>query len=804
MAKKQRTKKNKIIKLNTAAASERASRTVLQRTGILMVLCGIIMFIPLIATLYDLMIVQHDYFQQLAINNQTRTTPLTADRGVIYDRNMNILASSATVETIFIDPNAMQAAEKKQLQRKEDGKTYNAQQNVDFIARGLSEILNVEASFVREQAADTSKYYKVIRRKVSEELAQQVRAFINENDLTGIHLETDSQRYYPYGSLGAQILGFVRSDNVGAEGLESYYDATLTGNGGAIVTTKGNLGTEMLFSYEKYYDAADGNSLVLTEDVTVQYYLEKNLEEATEKYTVLNGAFGIVMNAKTGEILAMATLGSFDPNNYQEIYDDETRALLDDQYADAMRMNEDSQGFKDAIAAYNAAVATARLKQWRNRCVSDGYEPGSTFKPITLAIGLDCGAISLNDTYFCDGHEDFAGRDQTVDCWKTIGHGQQTTIESLGNSCNIAFSAMGVRIGGTTFYDYVKAFGFTERTGVDMPGEAAGIFFSRDHLDYSLNGHSTASLISASFGQTFRITPIQLVRAISAAVNGGYLLEPYIVKEVQDAEGNTVQKTETTVLRQVISEETSAIMRQALEYVVSGGTAKGASVPGYRVGGKTGTSEKIDVFDEDGNRTEDKIVSFIGVAPMEDPEYVVLVALDTPSRETGLYISGGQMAAPTVGNVFADILPYLGVEPNYDDEDLDLITLAVPDLTGKTEAEASSALSDMSFTYRRVGSGATVTAQIPAPGAMIPGKSQVILYFGEEPPTDKVEVPDFSDMTLVSANQFAIKHGLYMLITGVNQDAWNVVATYQDIPAGTLVDRGTTITVEFTDITVDD
>lgn len=803
MASKRR-RKNNVIKLKTAAASGRASRTVLQRTAVLMVVCGVIMFIPLIATLYKLMIVEHDHYQQMAINNQTRTTLLSADRGVIYDRNMNILASSATVETIFIDPNAMQAAEKKQLNRKENGKTYNAQQNVDFIARGLAEILNVEPSFVREQAADTSKYYKVIRRKVSEEIAQKVRSFINENELVGIHLETDSQRYYPYGSLGAQILGFVRSDNVGAEGLEAYYDATLTGNGGAIVTTKGNLGSEMLFNYEKYYDAADGSSLVLTQDVTVQYYLEKNLEQAMEKYVVENGAFGVVMNAKNGEILAMATLGSFDPNNYQEIYDDHTRAVLDDQYADAMRLNAETQAHKDALAAYNAAVATARLKQWRNRCVSDGYEPGSTFKPITLAMGLDSGVISLDDTYYCDGAEDYAGRKQTVNCWKAAGHGQQSTVESLGNSCNIAFSSMGIKIGGATFYDYVKAFGFMERTGVDMPGEASGLFFGREEFDPKLNGGTTASLISASFGQTFRITPLQLVRAISATVNGGYLLEPHIVKEVQDAEGNTIKKTETTVIRQVISEETSAMMREALEHVVAGGTAKGASVPGYRIGGKTGTSEKIDVFDENGQRTEDKIVSFIGVAPMEDPEYVVLVALDTPSRSTGLYISGGQMAAPTVGKVFADILPYLGVEPNYDDDDLDLITLSVPDVTGKTEAEASASLNEKSFTYRRVGSGTTVTDQVPTPGAMIPGKSQVILYFGENAPADKIQVPDFSDMTLVAAQNRAKQNGLYMLVTGVNQDAWNVVITHQSIPAGTMVDRGTTITVEFTDTTADD
>ncbi len=779
---------------------EWANRTVLVRTKVLMIVCGVLLFLPLIATLYQLMIVEHDKYEERAINNQTRTTTLSAARGIIYDRNMNILASSASVETVFVDPNAMKRAEEEQQKKKEAGKEYNAQQNIDFIAKGLSEILDVESSFVREQASDITKYYKVIQRKVSEEVAQEVREFINEYDLTGIHLESDSRRYYPYSSLSAQILGFVRSDNVGAEGLEAYYDDTLTGNAGAIVRTKGNLGSEMLYSYEKYYDAADGCSLVLTTDVTVGYFLEKNLEEAMAKYSVENGAFGIVMNVRTGEILAMSTLGSFDPNNYQEIYDDGLRALLDEQYGEAMHLDEESQAFRDAIASYNAAVSTARLKQWRNRCVSDGYEPGSTFKPITLATGLDSGAVTLNDSYYCDGAEDFKGREQTVHCWKHEGHGMQTTVESLGNSCNIAFSHMGLRVGGDTFYDYVKAFGFMERTGIDLPGEASGLFYGRSDL----NGASTAALIASSWGQSFRITPIQLVRAISATVNGGYLVEPYIVKEVQDSEGNTLQKNETTILRQVISEETSATMREALEYVVSDGTAKSAKVPGYRIGGKTGTSEKLDVYDENGKPTEDKMVSFIGVAPMEDPEYVVLVVLDTPSRSTGLYISGGQMAAPTVGNIFGDILPYLGVEPDYADDELNLVNLAVPDLTGKTELEAQKILGDVSFGYRRVGTGTEVTDQIPAPGSMIPGKSQVVLYFGQEKPTEKVSVPDFSNMTLVYANNYAAQSGLYMLITGVNQDAWNVQATYQDIPAGTLVDRGTTVTVEFTDITADD
>ena len=328
MARRPRSMKRK--KKQAGTARERANRTILQRMLVLMILCGVILFIPLIANLYQIMIVDHDFYEEKAIDNQTRSTTLTASRGLIYDRNMNIMASSATVETIFLDPNAIQREIKEQEKNKEDGKPYNSAVSVDFIARSLSEILDVDAEFVKEQAADTAYYYKVVKRKVPEETAQKVREFINENDLTGlINLETDAQRYYPYGALAGQVMGFVRSDNVGSEGLEAYYDDTLTGNAGAIITTKGNDGSEMLYTYEKYYDASNGNSLVLTLDSTVQYYLEKNLEEAIAKYAVKNGAFGIVMDVNTGEILGMATLGSYDPNNYLEIYDEETREELE-------------------------------------------------------------------------------------------------------------------------------------------------------------------------------------------------------------------------------------------------------------------------------------------------------------------------------------------------------------------------------------------------------------------------------------------------------------------------------------------
>lgn len=801
MAQKPRWTKKK--KKQAGTARERANRTILGRTFTLMILCGIVLFIPLLVTLYKLMIVDHDFYEEKAIQNQTRSTRLTASRGMIYDRNMNILASSSTVETIYLDPNAIQLRIESENEKREKGKPYNASVSVDFIARGLSEILDVDADFVREQAADTAYYYKIIKRKVSEEVAQKVRDFINENDLSGlINLEVDSQRYYPYASLAAQLMGFVSSDNVGSEGLEAYYDSALTGNSGEIITTKGNNGSEMLYNYEKYYDASDGNSLVLTIDTTVQYYLEKNLEEAIAKYDVKNGAFGIIMNVNTGEVLAMATLGSYDPNNYLEIYNDTLRNELENDYLNAIQLDKDSSAYAGAISDYNNAVAAARLSQWRNRCVSDGYEPGSTFKLITLAAGLDSGAVKETDHFVCNGtgHK-FYGRDQEVDCWKKVGHGDITTIEALAGSCNPSFATIGMRMGGETFYEYVEAFGFLEKTGIDLPGESKGLFFN--HADY-VNPDTTASLISSSFGQTFRITPIQLVRAVSAVVNGGYLLQPYIVREIQDSEGNTVQRTETKILRQVISEETSATMREMMEYVVTDGTASKAKVPGYRVGGKTGTSEKIDVFDEDGNRTEDKICSFIGVVPIDDPQYVVLVALDSPSQDTGLLIGGGAMAAPTVSSILTDVLPYLGINPDISDDDLNLITLSVPDVTGMTEAEAAAALSEKSFTYRKVGEGAIVMGQIPAAGTAIPGKSEVILYFSQEAPDTTVEVPDFTGMTLVAANNQATSSGLYMLVTGVNQDAYNVTATYQNPAAGTEVPIGTTVTVEFTDYTAQD
>ena len=774
--------------------NQRANRTILRRTLVLMVLCGIVAFVPLIGTLYHLMITEHDYYNEKAIKNQTRSTNLTATRGVIYDANMNVLASSSTVETVFIDPNEIA----EQMKQPENSNL------LDQIARGLGEILDVEPSFVYEQAADKQYRYKVIKRKISEELADEVRAFISENSITGVYLETDLKRYYPNSSLAAQALGFVSSDNNGSEGLEAYYNEELSGTAGKVVTSKGNYGSEMLYTYEKYYDASDGSSLITTIDSTVQAYVEKNLQNAIDKYDIKNGAFCIVMDVNTGEIKAMATLGSYDPNNYLEIYDDTTALLLENERAAALALPEASAAYEAAIETYKQDVAAARMAQWRNRCVSDGYEPGSTFKLITLASALDSGAVTLNDSFYCGGQEKFTGREQILNCWKSAGHGAQTTAQALGNSCNIAFGHIGLRMGGDTFYDYLKSFGVMEKTGVDLPGEASGLFYERKYLNDPAN-YGTSYLITSSFGQSFRITPMQLVRAVAAIVNGGYVLEPYIVSEVVDADGNTVEKNEKTVLRQAISQQTSETMRTLMEQVVTEGTASAARTPGYRVGGKTGTSEKLDEYDENGQQVKDKIVSFVGVAPIDDPKYVVLVALDTPAYSEnsekytvhGMYISGGLMAAPTVRDIFLDILPYLGVEPDYGSEDIRGVNFTVPDVIGMDETEAGELLAEKTITYRVVGSGSVVTDQLPVAGSQVPGNSQIILYMGAEKQATRVEVPDFIGCSVADVNYLASNAGLYVQAKGTDRTDVYVLAAYQDIDPGTEVDRGTTITVEF-------
>ena len=606
---------------------------------------GTLAFFPIAARLVQLTVVDYGYYTAKALNNQTRSTAVLTERGMIYDRNMNVLAVSRSVEHVYLDPQELK----------------QARVDLEKLSRFLGERLGKEPQWILEQAKDTRRRYKQVASGISTETADEIRGYILEKNISGVHLEPSVRRSYPFGDLASQVIGFTNLSGQGSEGIEAAYDAFLSGPMARVLTTKGSNEMDMPFSYENLVVPRESCNLILTLDTTVQSCLENRLREAIAKYDVQNGAFGLVMNCKTGEILAMATLGGYDPNDYQRVADEKTAGELEALEAEYRSFPENSEEYIRGRQAYTDLLTQARLKQWRNRVISDGYEPGSTFKVLTMAAALDCGAIDLNTHFYCRGAERIQGRAQLLHCWRAAGHGAEQTPQALQNSCNLAFAHIALKLGGERFYDYVKRFGILEKTGIDLAGESKGIFFDKA-LVTNTDKWGTASLTSGSFGQTFKITPLQLVRAIASVVNGGELVEPYMVSEVQDAKGNVVYRQEPTVTRRTVKEETSEMMRTLIRSVVTEGTAKNADVAGFAIGGKTGTSEKIDVFDDKGQRVLDKIVSFVGIATMDDPEYIVLAALDTPSRATGIYISGGVMAAPTVGAILADILPYLGVK----------------------------------------------------------------------------------------------------------------------------------------------
>jgi len=466
-----------------------------RRILLVMAVLGLLAFLPAALRLYQLMITNYDHYASLALRNQTRSTTVSARRGDIYDCNMNILATSVSVENVYLDPHELK----------------QAKENIPEIAVFLGGLLEKDPTWIQQRAADTKMRYKQVGAYIDEETAGKIRSYINEKDISGIHLEPASKRLYPFGTLAAQVIGFTNAGGDGSEGVEAAYDRYLTGDAGKVITTKGNNEMDMPFSYENYIASRQGASVVLTLDTTVQSCLEKQMEAAIARYDVRNGAFGLVMNCKTGEILAMATLGSYDPNNYQEITDEKTAQQLQQLQSVYLSHPEGSEAYRSGKTAYTEALNTARLKQWRNRVLSDGYEPGSTFKVLTMAAALDCGAIDLNTSFHCSGSEQIPGRAQLLHCWRSQGHGAEQTPQALQNSCNIAFAHIALKLGGETFYSYIEKFGVLEKTGIDLSGESKGIFFDKS-LVTDTDKWGTASLTSGSFGQTFKITPLQLVR----------------------------------------------------------------------------------------------------------------------------------------------------------------------------------------------------------------------------------------------------------------------------------------------------
>ena len=737
----------------------RANRIIQTRSFVLMILMGVVMFVLLFFRLFDLQITRHEELQGKAVNQQTRRTVVTANRGTIYDAGGNILAISSSAETIILSPleidNAVNDTENPVSWTKES------------LAAGLAEILGKDASAIRKRMDNVKSQYEVIQLRADEDTAAKVRSYVDENEIAGVHLVADTKRYYPYGSLAAQVIGFVGDENTGLYGLEAYYEKELEGQSGLVISSKDQAENDMLYTYEQYFAAKNGSDLTLTLDTTIQYYLEKGIESMVDKFSAANGASGIVMDAKTGGILAMASYPNYDLNDFLTVSD---------------------QTLQERIERGESTVADMQLLQWRNKALNDTYEPGSTFKILTLSAALEEGVVDKTTTVNCGGSVNISG--YTIHCSNKNGHGLQTLVQSVGNSCNPAFINYGLRIGSEKFYEYMRSFGLMNTTGIDLGGEAVGVFAADSSF-------TQLDLACYAFGQNFTVTPLALIAAQAACINGGYLHTPYLVERITDSDGNVTYRHDNTPVRQVISEQTSATVRECLEYVVASGTGKNGQVAGYRIGGKTGTADK--------GQTGDVVVSFLCFAPADDPQVIMLITMDTPSRATGTYVSGGNMVAPTASTVMAEILPYLGVEPSYSAEELLGMDTTVPNVIGMSVEEAKAKLKDRALSYKIVGDGETITDQTPAGGAIIPGKSSVILYVGEEKSTDKCVVPHLIGKTPSEANTTATAAGLLIRFSGTTgSESSSVRVLSQSIDEGTEVEAGTVITVQLGDTSVTD
>ena len=737
----------------------RANRVIQSRTFVLMLIMGILMFVLLFFRLYDLQITRHEELQGKAVSQQTRRTVVTASRGTIYDASGNILAISASAETIILSP--------LEIDQAVNSKTTPVSWTKDSLAAGLADILGKDAASIRKRMENTESQYEVIQLRAEEDVAAKVRAYVDENDIVGVHLVADSKRYYPYGSLAAQVIGFVGTENTGLYGLEAYYEEELEGQSGLVISAKDKAENDMLYTYEQYFAAKDGGDLTLTLDATIQYYLEKGMESMLDKFSAANGAAGVVLNAKTGGIMAMASYPNYDLNDFSTVQD---KTLL------------------ERIERKESTLADMQLLQWRNKALNDTYEPGSTFKILTLAAALEEGVVDKTTTVNCGGSVNISG--YTIHCSNKNGHGLQTLVQSVGNSCNPAFINYGLRIGNEKFYEYMRSFGLMNTTGIDLGGEAVGVFAADSSF-------TQLDLACYAFGQNFTVTPLTLISAQAACVNGGYLHTPYLVERITDSDGNVTYRHDSTPVRQVISEQTSATVRECLEYVVASGTGKNGQVAGYRIGGKTGTADK--------GQTGDVVVSFLCFAPADDPQVIMLITMDTPSRATGTYVSGGNMVAPTASTVMAEILPYLGIEPSYSAEELLGMDTTVPNVIGSTVEQAKEKLKERALSYKIVGDGDTITDQTPAGGAIIPGKSTVILYASAAKPTDKCVVPHLLGKTPSEANTAATAAGLLIRFSGTTGSESSAIRVLsQSIDEGTEVDAGTVITVQLGDTSVTD
>lgn len=713
--------------------------------------CGFLLL--LIGNLFWLQIINGEEYRLKAERNQLSDTIVTANRGTIYDSNMKVLAQSASAWLVYVNPSKIETEEQKTML-------------IDYFTENFD--LNRET--VEKKLNRSQSGYEKIIGQITNEQKDKLRQFISDNtkkykinQIVGI--DPDTKRYYPLGSFASTVLGFTGSEDTGRAGIELKYNTELTGQAGRIITAQNALAGDMPNDYETIYDAQQGYSLQLTVDEVIQYYLEQQLVQSIEE-TQAKYAYGIVMDVETGAILGMATMPDYDLNSPYSI---KSNAVL-----------EEIAALEDAKEKQQAE-SNALYAQWRNRAISDSYEPGSVFKLFVAAAALEEGVISPSSTYSCSGSVKVANYYQH--CFNHKAHGSITVAEALPYSCNTFFITTGQKLGKETFSEYFDAFGFTEKTGIDLPSEATPV---AGKTYYPVEKMGIAELSSASFGQTFQATPIQMITAVASLGNGGKLMTPYIVSKVLDEDGNIVSETEPTVKRQVVSEATADLMCQFMEEVVVWGTAKNAYVAGYHIAGKTGTSEKIGSADKTQN-----IASFAGFAPANDPKIAVLIAVDEPMQGS----TGGTAAAPIAGRIFENILAYLNIDPQYSDEELAKATVTAPNLVGVSVDTVKSKATG--FTVKVVGNGTEVVSQIPSQNQSMPKGGIIVVYTEENAERQTATVPDLTGLTMAEANRIAINAGFNIKIAGTTQGAGAVVSYKQSVAKDTTAEIGTVITVYF-------
>ena len=755
----------------------------MKRRMFLVVLTLIVVAAGYICTvIYNTAVVKSEYYRSKANSQQLSSYTITANRGTIYDRSGKILAQSTTVWDVVLSPKAIAEDDEKRIESGKEPVT-------ELICKNLARILGVDQKHIEEGCRNFKNEYFIVKKKVEKDVYDKVQKFITDNKLAPytVNLMESSKRYYPNDSLASSIIGFTNYDNEGVYGLEAYYDDYLQGTDGLIVMAKDAKGNAMPYDYENRYEASDGNDVYLTIDSTVQYYLEKNLESAVKQHKAANRATGIIMNAKTGAVIAMATAPGYDLNNPSKLSekDEAELAELHDQLVlDYAAGSMTDQKAIDELIEQELEDKRAAMRelQWKNKAVSELYFPGSVFKVITCASALEEEVISLDSTFQCLGA--YVVEDTTIHCWTLGGHGTLPLQDAITASCNPAFIQIGLRLGRRMFCNYFTAFGFTEKTGIDLPGEASPLF-----VPYNRMGN--VELASSSFGQTNKITAIQMICAYNAAINGGYLLTPHVVDKIVDAGGNVVKTKETTVKRQVISGETSALMRQITENIVTYNGGSNAYIAGYRIGGKSGTSQKLDEYP---NYAMRYVGSFCAFTPADDPEYIMLVCVDEPLG--GKYY-GSMVAAPVVSAVFSECLEYLGVYPQYTAEELEMQNTTVPYVYGSSSLDAITSINTRGLKYEVIGDeNAKVDYTVPAAASPIPKNGTVIIYMqGASEKT--VTVPDVTGYTVSQANSTLTYYGLNIALSGgaVNNDG--AVATSQSIEPGTKVSKGTVVEVTF-------